>query len=558
MELKQQIIKLPQRPGVYLMKNSQNKIIYIGKAKNIKKRVSSYFQKKALDIKTTVLTNNVSYIDFIITENEIEALILEDNLIKKHLPRYNVNLKDDKRYPYVKITIDTEDYPCLTITRERLNDKDLYFGPYASGVNIRDILKLINRIFPIRKCTKKLNIKKKNNLWLKPVGKYCLYHQLKQCMGPCQGTIDPEEYKKNFHQIILFLKGEDQKLHNEMEEQMKQLSDKMKYEQAQLIKERLISLKKVMEKQKIVSSSFNSKDIFMIIQRESTYNITILFIREGKMTGKDNFIIHNKVSPLKQILNDFIKQFYIDANIIPEEIITPFPIEDRMLLQKILKQNNKPIKIKIPKDPLNKKLLLMAQENAEITLNNYFADMEYKNKRKELKVLKQELHLKREPEIIEGFDISNIQGELAVGSMVRFTKGIPDKKEYRKFKIKTVEGIDDFKMMYEVVYRRYNRLKKENKELPDLILIDGGKGQLHSAQKALNELHLNNQPILSLAKKEEIIFQTHKEDGLKLSKANPGLKLLQRVRDEAHRFAIQYHKLLRKKEMIPQKTKKRI
>ncbi len=551
MDIKEHIRNIPENPGIYQMKDRSKKIIYIGKAKNLKKRVSSYFSNKLQDIKTRVLIKKIAYIDFIVLENEIEALILEDNLIKKHLPQYNILMKDDKRYPYLKITLNSEDYPGLVIIRERKNDNDIYFGPYTNGRYLREICTMLNRLFSIRKCSKKLIVNPKAGQFLKPEGKVCLYFQMEQCPAPCQGTVDPVWYRRVINQIILFLKGKNQQLAKELKEEMEQLSSELKFEKARVIRDRLSAIEKIMEKQKIVVDNFQSKDIFYITEDNDIFNITILFIRQGKMVGKDNFIISNKVSKAKKILNDFIKQFYINTDFLPQEIIIPFVVEDRKILEKLLNREKKQkVRIKCPKTEIEKSLIRMAKENSKIELSNYLADKEYKTRTKELKVLKKYLNLKHEPQIIEGFDISNIQGKFAVGSMVRFKDGQPDKSSYRKFKIGSVEGIDDVKMIREIVFRRYKRLLNEKKELPGLVIVDGGKGQLNSAENALKELNLSNLPLVSLAKQEELIFRKGIKSPLKLLRSNPGLKLLQRVRDEAHRFAVSYHRLLRSKKLV--------
>ena len=436
----------------------------------------------------------------------------------------------------------------MIVTRDRKDDNDTYFGPYANVRYLRETITLLNRLFPIRKCKKKLNVNSKGGCFLKPVGRVCLYFQMKQCFAPCQGMVDPALYNQTIRRIILFLKGENNKLVNDLKEEMEILSKKLKFENAQIIRDRLTAIEKVMEKQKIITDSFQSRDILFITEADSIFNITLLFIRGGKMTGKDNFIISNKVSNAEKVLNDFMKQFYIDADFLPEEVIIPFLTEDTRVLEKLL-NNQRKIKIKCPEEDIDKKLIRMARENSKIELSNYFADLEYKNRKKELKILKKYLKLMHEPKVIEGFDVSNIQGKSAVGSMVYFKDGDPDKSEYRKFKIKTVEGIDDVRMIHEIVSRRYRRRIKEDKPLPDLVLIDGGRGQLNSAEDALKHLNLGNLPLVSLAKREELIFQRGVTRPLKLMQTNPGLKLLQRVRDEAHRFAVSYHKVLRKKKL---------
>ncbi len=552
MELSDRIKQIPHNPGVYLMKDINNKIIYVGKAKDLKNRVSSYFNKTNKDIKTSVLVKKVKSIDFIVTRNELEALILESNLIKKHLPKYNVLLKDDKRYPFIQITI-KEDYPRVLIVRERKNDGNLYFGPYTNVKYMRETLKLIHRIFPVRKCNKILNIKYKGkDIFFKPVGKPCLNYQIKQCVAPCQGKVAPEEYKKIIDDIVLFLKGENNTLIQHLEERMKVFSENMEFEKAAEVRDKIFAIKKVMERQNIVTNRFNSQDVISVKNKEDIFNITILFIRDGKIMGKNNFIIKEELYKSKEyILKEFIKQYYISPSFLPEEIIIPIPLQEKELIESLIREKKgENIIIRVYNNEVEQKLMEMAEENATIELSNYLADKEIRDNRKAILQLQKSLNLKRIPHIIEGFDISNIQGKLAVGSMVRFEDGIPIKNEYRKFKIKSVEGIDDFKMIYEVVFRRYKRILNEKKSFPDLILIDGGKGQLSSAIEALNSLGIKNQPIISLAKKEELIFFPYKKEPLKLPRNSRALKLLQRVRDEAHRFAISFHKRLREKEFL--------
>lgn len=551
MDLKEKIKNLPKQPGVYIMSDVSQKPIYIGKAKDLRNRVSSYFNKKMPDPKNQVLVSKIRNIEFIVTANEADALILEDTLIKKHLPRYNILLKDDKRYPSIKITIRSEDYPRLLVVREHDTTEDLYFGPYTSVRPIRKIIQMLNRLFPLRKCKKKLMLKKKEGLFLKPVEKVCLNFQLGLCLGPCQGRIPPDEYAKIVGQVILFLKGENQKLIKTLDQEMKEYSEKLEFEKAKMIRDRISAIQSMMEQQRIVTGNRNSKDILYITEQNNIFNITILFIREGKMIGKDNFIIKNSINDQKGILNDFINRFYLNALFLPEEIILPFNIEDKQIFTLVIRQKKKiRIRVHTAREELDHKLLKMAKENSVIELANYLMDLEYKSIKKQIKTLKQELKIKRQPNIIEGFDISNIQGAYAVGSMVRFTNGVPDKKEYRKFRIRTVDRIDDFKMIAEIVFRRYKRLQQEQMPLPDLVLIDGGRQQLNAAVKSLDNLGLKNIPVISLAKKEEEIYLPERADPLKLSKSNLGLKLLQKVRDEAHRFAVTFHKQIRSKGML--------
>ncbi len=531
------------------MKDKRNKVIYVGKAKDLKKRVSSYFLKASADIKTFALVEKIFDIDFIVTANEVEALILEDTLIKKHLPKYNILLKDDKRFPFIKITVE-EDYPRLIITRKRERDNNLYFGPYTSAKSMRETIGIINRVFPIRKCNKKLIVTSSKKPYFKPVGNRCLYFQMRRCLGPCQGEVSMDEYKKIIDSIILFLKGDNSDLLNSLRKEMDEYKEKLEFENAAKVRDRIIAIERLMEKQKIVLSKFDSKDFLSFSYRDGIYNITLIFVRDGKVIGKNNFIIKKKLSEMsdEEVLSSFIKQYYSNPSFLPERIVLSIKLNEKRVIEKwLMKISNQEIHIDTPNDELEEKLLEMARENSVIELSNYFADNEFKEKKRAILMLKKVLKLKNLPVEIEGFDISNISGTFSVGSMVKFINGNPAKNEYRKFKIRNVEGIDDFKMIEEVVYRRYKRLKENNSKLPDLILIDGGKGQLSSATSGLRKNDIYNQPIISLAKKEELIFVPEAEEPLRLNRHSIALKLLQNIRDEAHRFAIEYHRNIRLK-----------
>ncbi|MBN1898087.1 MAG: excinuclease ABC subunit UvrC [Spirochaetes bacterium] len=551
-DLLTRVRSFPLSPGVYLMKDRAGNIIYVGKAKNLKNRVISYF-RISNDLKTSLLSSHIHSIEFIVTENEMEALILESNLIKKHYPKYNISLKDDKRYPFIKITFE-EDYPRLMIVRKRERDRSLYFGPYTSARSMRGTLGLINKIFPTRKCNKIIIADRTGSPFVsRPVGTYCLYYQMKQCGGPCQGGVDPVEYKRMVRQIALFLQGKNKDLVNELNMKMKEYTKGMEYEKAALMRDRLIAIESIMERQRIISSKFESKDVLAFTSRDNIFNITLLFIREGKMIGKNNFIIKRKFEEMdtEEILTSFIKQYYSNPSFLPAEVLVNEAITERELIQKwLFNLSHQKISIKKAQTDFEKRLIKMAFDNSTIELGNFLMDIEMKESQKRLLELKKALGLKRVPTNIEAFDISNIQGDMAVGSMVKFINARPSKNEYRKFRIKSVNGMDDFKSMEEVVYRRYKRLKEEKKVLPDLVLIDGGKGQLSSALSALYKNQIKNLLVIALAKKEEQIFLPGHHDPLTLPRTSQALKLLQNIRDEAHRFAIQYHKTLRKTRMV--------
>ncbi|MDD5067532.1 MAG: excinuclease ABC subunit UvrC [bacterium] len=548
---------LPGQPGVYLMKDKSNRIIYVGKALRLKSRVSSYFTRPSPDPKTRVLVGKVKKIDLIVTANETEALILENNLIKKHQPRYNIILKDDKRYPFIRVSTATEPYPRILITRDRKNDGNMYFGPYTSVRSLRNIFRMISRLFPLKKCSKKLELKSRSGLFAKPCGKVCLNFQLKQCLAVCRGNIDPDAYRKMLGQVVLFLQGRNGELIRKLEQEMQQCSDRLDFERAGLVRDRIRAIRDIMEEQRIISSDFRTRDVLAVTEQGNIFNVTMLFIRDGKLLGKNNFFIRNSMDTREEVLNVFIKQYYLTMPFVPEEIIVPFAIEDEVVLEYYFR-SRKEFRIRLPADAGEEKLLKMAEENGLAELQNYFMTRQYRDVKKQMAALKKDLHLKREPRVIEGFDISNISGTHSAGSMVRFREGRPDKNEYRRFRIRTVEGADDFRMMAEVVSRRYRRLKEEKKDLPDLVLIDGGKGQLHSALDSLKQLGLVNLPIISLAKKEEEIFLPGVSAPLRLGRSHQGLKLLQQVRDEAHRFGVNYHKKIRAMDFIPApKGKKR-
>jgi excinuclease ABC subunit C len=551
--LEQKLDHLPANPGVYLFKDKKETILYIGKAGNIKHRVSSYFQKtEDKDTKTLAMLENVADIDTIVTDTEKEALILENNLIKAHRPRYNVKLRDDKNYPCLKLSME-EDFPTLTIVRRIKKDDSIYFGPYPSATSLKETLRLIRRIFPIRTC---LDSKFSNRL------RPCINYQMGRCLGPCCGMTDPAQYQEIVHQVRMFLEGKNRELVERLKKKMEEESEKLHFEAAARIRDQIEHIEKVIEKQKMVSTDFLDRDVIGFHRQDHRFVVHPLFIRGGKLLGGRGFAFPSTGLPDEEVLSSFLRQYYREGKFIPEEILTPKAIPDQSLLeQRLAELKGKKVRILVPVKGDKRHLLKMACENAEQF--SLAKDERDRDGDQLLEDLKKKLHLKKVPSRIEAFDISNLQGGNAVGSMVFFQDGKPNKQGYRHFKIQTVEGADDTGMMYEVLLRRY-RKAVEKKDFPDLVLLDGGRGQLNVAQEVFKELKIEEVDLISLAKErpaegsrlselrktEEKVFHPQYKDPFVLVRNSPILHLLDRIRDEAHRFAITYHKKVRSRETL--------
>ena len=517
---------LPDNPGVYLMKNSKNQIIYVGKAKILKNRVRQYFQNnKNHSPKVRAMVKNIADFEIIITSSEIEALILECNLIKKFQPRYNILLKDDKNYPFLKLTVN-EDFPRIFITRKKLDDGAKYFGPFTNSSALKETLNLLQKIFPLRTC---------KNFHKRP----CLEYHIKNCLAPCANLISKEIYAELVKSTINFLEGKTSEIIKNLTEKMNLAAENLNFELAAKFRDILLSVKKISEKQKIVTDSGNL-DVIGISRLNEEICVQIFFVREGKVIGRENFMIKGAAEEENsQILVEFIKQYYNFAEISSDEILLPVEIfdEDVKILEEWLK-----VEINCPKRGIKRELVEMAVENAE----KYLKEKILINEKKLLGVeeLQKSLKLAIMPRKMECFDISHFQGSETVASMVRFENGAPAKKMYRRYKIHSTEGKpDDFLSMREVVSRRYKNLEN----LPDLIIIDGGKGQLNSALEVIRELKIEI-PVISLAKEFELVFEENSSEPIKLE--GQALFLMQRIRDEAHRFAITYHRKLRRKRNL--------
>ncbi len=519
--------KLPDSPGVYLMKDKDGKIIYVGKAASLRDRVSQYFREQGPP-KTRMLVQNIEGLEYIVTGNEVEALVLESNLIKEHRPRYNVRLRDDKAYPFIKIT--NEDYPRICIARRREQDGAQYFGPYPSSKAVRELIRMASS-FGIRRCKRKLPCPP------------CLNYHLKQCAAPCLGEVTKEEYLDIIRNVIDFLKGKQSQLIRSLKEEMNRLSEEQDYEAAALIRDQVNALEELSQRQRVSTAAKKEQDVIACAISGNIGSMQVFHISEGKLKGRETFSLNTAGSDEAEVLSSFIKQYYQDITP-PQEIIVQLGIEDKAIQRWL---DGKETKLKTPKSNVEKGLMNLALENVRLLLNTKLA-AEGKDKNETLSDLGKALALPALPFLIEAFDISNISGTSATGSLISFTNGEPDKKNYRRFKIKTIEGADDFAMMGEVVGRAYLRRIEEGKKMPDRVLIDGGKGQLNAALSALEGLGLRLN-IAALAKEFEYIFLPKKETPVVLPKDSPALLLLQRIRDEAHRFAISYHRKLRGKKL---------
>ena len=546
MKLQTQLDNLPKDPGIYLMKNKSGQIIYVGKAKSLRKRVRSYFQKsRNHSFKTQALVKRIADLDYVVTDSEVEALILEATMIKKHNPKFNIRLKDDKTYPYIKVTTN-EDYPRVYMTRIVRKDGAKYFGPYTNVSAVHKTLKLLRDLFPLRDCKKSISQNKKEE-------RACLNYHIEKCLGPCVEDIDVTKYNKMIKEIILFLKGKQQDLIKQLENEMQEAANRREFERAAELRDQMQAIKDITKKQKVVSPDFEDQDIIATAHEDSLACVQVMVVRNGRLVGQEDFIMEGtSVEAIDETLTAFLKQYYMNINYIPKEILLEIEIEDKEIIEDWLNEKRgSRVYLKNPQRGAKRELVNMAQRNAKYNLKDYLIKSDYQSRKplKGVKELQTYLDLDKPPIRIEGFDISNIQGTDPVASLVVFENGRPKKSDYRRFKIKTVEGPNDFAMMQEVVERRYSRIINEGKEMPDLILIDGGKGQLNAALEILDDLGVGDQPIFGLAKREEEVFVKGEPEPIILPRDGESLYLIQRVRDEAHRFAVSYHRKLRSRRI---------
>jgi excinuclease ABC subunit C len=520
---------IPELPGVYHFRNEEE-ILYIGKAKNLKKRIRSYFTGRN-SIKENRIIQKAKFLDYTATSNELEALILEENEIKEHQPKYNIRLKDDKRYPYIKITIKDE-FPAIFYTRKIENDGSLYFGPYADVKAVKKSLKTIRNFFPVRTC-------KGKNL----PDKVCLQYHLNKCIGPCIGKIGKDEYSGFIEEIIDFLRGKTKKLEKIIQEKMKKSAEELNFEMAAIYRNQLLSLRDLTKKQRMVLEDKKSRDVIGVNSKSGMACIFLFQIREGKLINTERYVLRSDEEVSSgEYIRRFIVWKYLKVSYIPEEILIPVKIGDRVLLEQLLHSL-----IRIPERGDLRKLIELAMKNAKLELEREFLHPA-RGLNNSLAELRSILSIEKVPFRIEGFDISNIGGSDSAGSCVVFINGFPAKEKYRRFKIKSVEGINDPAMIGEIVFRRIKRLISEE-DLPDLILIDGGKIQLNAAIKAMEKITSLRIPVIALAKRaEEIYLPTGEIVSLPLR--SEALRLLIRIRNEAHSFALSYHKKLRRKKLF--------
>ena len=539
--LKSKISAVPALPGIYQFLNKDAKIIYIGKAKNLRSRIQSYFRAKVDSPKTEALVRKVCDFDIIATENEIEALVLENNLIKKHKPRYNVNLKDDKTYPYIRVT--KEPYPQVFPTRDIIQDGSKYFGPYTDVRSMKSSIRMINKIFKIRSCTYFID----QEVIDKKKIKVCLDYHIKKCDGPCEGLISESDYGLMVNQVIKVLRGKTNLLIEELREEMLLASNNLNFEKAGEIRDKIDQLKVYSEKQIVVSNDFDDKDIISLAVEAKDVACTILIIRNGRLVGKRQLKLNAEVDEdLPNIYSAAIKFYYAEYVEVPKSIVLEIlPFDDQVLLEWLNSKSDKKVNFVVPKIQSEAmSLLRMCKQNAILQLK----DIQLQKMKKDgnlpyvLSSLKRDLRLNSLPRKIECFDISNLQGTDTVASQVVFVDGKPKKSLYRKYIIKSVEGPDDFASMQEVIERRYRKLKEEDEPLPDLIMVDGGKGQLSSAMEILEDLGFKKYQIIGLAKRLEEVFFPGISEAQTIPKTSSSLKLLQHLRDEAHRFAITFHR----------------
>lgn len=543
-DIQEQLKKLPAEPGVYLMKNENDKIIYVGKAISLKNRVRQYFQSsKNHTSKVKSMVKNIAKFEYIITDSELEALILECNLIKQYRPKYNVLLRDDKTYPYIKVTVN-EDYPRVLKVRKVLKDKAKYFGPYTNITAVNDTLEIIRNTYPIRTCN--IDIEKAIANKVRP----CLNKHIKKCIGPCTGEVSKEEYNKMIEEVILFLSGKEERLIEILKEKMNKCAMDFNFEDAAIYRDKIKSLEDMVQKQKIDSGNSDlNQDIIAMARAHDEACVQVFFIRNGKIVGREHFILEGVMdSSRKSILSSFVKQFYISQDYIPKEIIIEDEIEDSFVLEEWLTdKKGQKVNIKVPQKGDKKNLIEMVRKNAIEYLEKFsnLNKLKYQKSIGALEELKNILGLKYTPKRIESFDISNIQGVDSIGSMVVFTDGKKDKKEYRRYKIKTVEGPNDYDSMAEIVERR---IKYEN--FPDLILLDGGKGQVSAVKKVLDRYGVNI-PLWGMYKDDKhrtkgLISQ---EKEIELDKTSNLYRFVASIQEEVHNYAISYHRSLRNKSL---------
>ena len=544
-ELREALDHLPRAPGVYLMRDSGGKIIYIGKAKSLRNRVRSYFTPRAFDGRGQfmALVSNVREVEYIVTDSDREALILESNLVKEHKPRYNITLKDDKKYPYIKVT--AEPFPRIIITRDLEKDGGQYLGPYTNVKAMRNVLNLMHKLFRVRSCDYALPNK---NVRL------CIDYEIGRCDGPCEDLISSANYKKLIGEAVMFLTGRRTRVARIMREEMERASEELRFEDAAIFRDRLDALERVTNRQKMMSQDQSDWDLIAIAREDDEACGVVMEIREGRLIGRQHYFVGGVLdAPESEVRSSFVRLFYLTASFVPREVYVSGSVDDQETIQEWLDERaGGTVTIKVPQRGDKAQLMKMAQSNAGLLLTERRLKRENRKQQVPASVssLQRDLRLESAPRRVEAMDISNIQGRDPVASVVCFVDGRPSKKNYRHYKITGIEGPNDFAMMHQVVTRRFRRLKEEGQPFPDLLLIDGGKGQLSSAVSALRSLGIEDQPVIGLAKRLEEVFVPGVSEPQNIPKVSSSLKLLQALRDESHRFAVSFHRQVRKKRTL--------
>ncbi|CCO07576.1 excinuclease ABC subunit UvrC [Desulforamulus hydrothermalis] len=560
MALADKIKNIPARPGVYLYKDEAGQVIYVGKAVSLKNRVRSYFQAGARQSpKVQAMLRRAADLEYIVTDSEMEALILENNLIKEHRPKYNVLLKDDKTYPYIKVTLQ-EEFPRVQVTRRVLKDGARYFGPFTSAGAVHETLRLLKKIFPLRSCQQR-----------QPAGRQrpCLNYHIKRCLGPCCNLVDRAAYRETVKEVVLFLEGRQEDLIKRLRRRMEEAADHLEFEKAAELRDQLQAVEKIVERQKVVATDPVDQDVIAMARGFDEACLTVFFIRGGKLIGRENYFLEGTDARERgEVMAAFVQQFYNQTEFVPGEILLSEEIAGADLVAAWLSElRGGKVYLKVPQRGDKHKLVAMAAQNALLALEQ--ARLERQADRQAvadaLGELAAALGLPQPPRRLECYDISNIQGAETVASMVVFEEGKPARRQYRRFKIRTVEGPNDFAAMQEVISRRLARYREEQQQLaagtlavhqakfsslPDLIIIDGGKGQLAAARQAMAAQGFAHIPAFGLAKEEELLFAPDRPEAIRLPRESRALQLLQRLRDEAHRFAVTYHRQLRSKRNL--------
>lgn len=551
------LANLPDKPGCYIMRDVKNRIIYVGKAINLRNRVRSYFHAQPeWDVKTRQMVEQIVDIEWITVGSELEALILEMNLIKLNRPQYNIRLKDDKYYPYIKVRWG-DPFPKLSVTRQLVKDGSRYFGPYTSVWAVHQTLDAIRRIFPYLTCDREITGQD---------ARPCLYYDIKLCTGPCIGAINQDDYRQMIDDLCQFLEGRSESILQRLKGEMDDASESMRYEKAAALRDQVQAIEKVVQRQKVFSADRVDSDVIAMAKADNEACVQVFFIRNGRLIGRDYFVLEGtEEKPDREVLSQFIKQYYDEAVSVPPQVMLPSEIEEVNIIQQWLrtKRNGEKTEIIVPHEGLSQELVQMASDNAMDTLqslrNQWHNDRHRQSE--SLAELQKALALSTPPNRIESYDISNTQGTAAVASMVVFEQGVPNKKHYRHFDIKTVEGPDDFASMEEVLNRRFRRWQSSHEVdapgkkpdpsfslLPDLVIVDGGKGQLSRAMKVLEQYNLTGKvPLAGLAKQNEELFLPGRSHSIMLPRRSQAFYLVQRIRDEAHRFAITAHRNKRSK-----------